>query len=87
MCKRGLSSPDRADALAYAFARVEITGIDVESHAGESTGNLMRKAWYAADCVLGVVGTLGEAVLLNGRATSENQSSLTGRRSRPSIQT
>jgi hypothetical protein len=46
MRKRGLSSPDRADALAYAFAQVEITGIDVESHRGESiTGDLMTKAW------------------------------------------
>ena len=46
MRKRGLSSPDRADALAYAFAQVELTGIDVESHRGESiTGDLMTKAW------------------------------------------
>jgi hypothetical protein len=36
MRKRGLSSPDRADALAYAFAHVDIVGIDVESHRGES---------------------------------------------------
>lgn len=46
MRKRGLSSPDRADALAYAFAQVDITGIDVESHRGESiTGDLMTRAW------------------------------------------
>jgi hypothetical protein len=46
MRKRGLLSPDRADALAYAFAQVEITGVDVESHAGESiTGDLMNKSW------------------------------------------
>ena len=46
MRKRGLSSPDRADALAYAFAQIEITGIDVESHRGESiTGDLMTRAW------------------------------------------
>jgi hypothetical protein len=46
MCKRGLSSPDRADALAYAFAQVEITGIDVASPSRESiTGDLMTKAW------------------------------------------
>jgi hypothetical protein len=44
--KRGLSSPDRADALAYTFAQVEITGLDVESHRGKSiTGDLMTKAW------------------------------------------
>jgi len=37
-----------AGALAKRFdtALVEITGIDVESHAGESiTGDLMTKAW------------------------------------------
>jgi hypothetical protein len=46
MRARGLPSPDRADALAYAFAQIEITGIDVESHRGESiTGDLMTKAW------------------------------------------
>jgi len=46
MRKRGLSSPDRADALAYAFAQVDITGLDVDSHRGESiTGDLMTKAW------------------------------------------
>jgi hypothetical protein len=46
MRARGLPSPDRADAVAYAFAQVEITGIDVESHQGESiTGDLMTKEW------------------------------------------
>ena len=46
MRKRGVPSPDRADALAYAFAYVDLPEVDVESHAGESiTGNLMTKAW------------------------------------------
>jgi hypothetical protein len=46
MRKRGVSSPDRADALAYAFAHVDLPTVDVESHAGESiTGDLMTKAW------------------------------------------
>ena len=31
MRRGAVPSPDRADALAYAFAQVEITGIDVES--------------------------------------------------------
>ena len=45
MRARGLPSPDRADALAYAFAHVDVAQ-DVESHAGESiTGDLMTKAW------------------------------------------
>jgi hypothetical protein len=48
MRKRGVPSPDRADALAYAFAGVEGTPVDVESHAGESiTGDLLNKAWWA----------------------------------------
>jgi hypothetical protein len=34
MRKRGVSSPDRADALAYAFAHVDLPVVDVESHAG-----------------------------------------------------
>jgi hypothetical protein len=46
MRKRGVPSPDRADALAYAFAHVDLPVVDVESHAGESiTGDLMTKAW------------------------------------------
>jgi hypothetical protein len=47
MRKRGLPSPDRADALAIAFAgRANAAPINVESHAGESiTGDLMTKAW------------------------------------------
>ena len=46
MRKRGVPSPDRADALAYAFAHVDLPVGDVESHAGESiTGDLMTKAW------------------------------------------
>jgi hypothetical protein len=47
MRKRGLPSPDRADAMAIAFAgRANAAPLNVESHAGESiTGDLMRKAW------------------------------------------
>jgi hypothetical protein len=47
MRKRGLPSPDRADAMAIAFAgRANAAPINVESHAGESiTGDLMTKAW------------------------------------------
>jgi hypothetical protein len=46
MRKRKLPSPDRSDAVAYSFAQVELTGIDIESHRGESiTGDLMTKAW------------------------------------------
>jgi hypothetical protein len=46
MRKRGVPSPDRADALVYAFAYVDLPVVDVESHAGESiTGDLMSKAW------------------------------------------
>jgi hypothetical protein len=46
MRNRGLPSPDRADALVYAFAYVDVTPVDVESHKGESlTGDLMTKAW------------------------------------------
>jgi hypothetical protein len=46
MRKRGLSSPDRADALAYAFANIDIPAINVEQQAGHSiTGDLMQKAW------------------------------------------
>jgi hypothetical protein len=47
MRKRGLPSPDRADALAIAFAgRANAAPMNVESHAGESiTGDLMTKAW------------------------------------------
>lgn len=36
MRKRGLPSPDRADAMAIAFAgRANAAPMDVESHAGE----------------------------------------------------
>ena len=47
MRKRGLPSPDRADAMAIAFAgSANAAPINVESHAGESiTGDLMTKAW------------------------------------------
>ena len=47
MRKRGLPSPDRADAMAIAFAgRANAAPMDVESHAGESiTGDLVTKAW------------------------------------------
>jgi hypothetical protein len=47
MRKRGLPSPDRADAMAIAFAgRANAAPMNVESHAGESiTGDLMTKAW------------------------------------------
>ena len=46
MGKRGLPSPDRADALVYRFIHMDAHSVDVESHAGESiTGDLMTKAW------------------------------------------
>jgi hypothetical protein len=47
MRKRGVLSPDRADAMAIAFAgRANAAPMNVESHAGESiTGDLMTKAW------------------------------------------
>ena len=47
MRKRGFPSPDRADAMAMAFAgRANAAPMNVESHAGESiTGDLMTKAW------------------------------------------
>ena len=46
MRARGLPSPDRADAVAYAFAHVDLPTVDVEAHQGESiTGDLMQKAW------------------------------------------
>jgi len=47
MRKRGLPSPDRADAMAIAFAgRANAAPLNVESHAGGSiTGDLMTKAW------------------------------------------
>jgi hypothetical protein len=45
MRKRGLPSPDRADAMAIALAG-RAAPINVESHAGKSiTGDLMTKAW------------------------------------------
>jgi hypothetical protein len=38
MRKRGLPSPDRADAMAIAFAgRANAAPMNAESHAGEST--------------------------------------------------
>jgi hypothetical protein len=44
MRARDLPSLDCADALAYAFAYVDVARVDVESHAGESiTGDLMTK--------------------------------------------
>ena len=46
MCARRGPSPDRAGALAYAFAHVDLPEMDAESHAGESlTGDLMTEAW------------------------------------------
>jgi hypothetical protein len=46
MRKRGVPSPDRADALVYSFVNMDAQVVDVESHAGESiTGDLMTKAW------------------------------------------
>jgi hypothetical protein len=47
MRKRGLPSPDRADAMAIAFAgRANAAPMSVESHAaGSITGDLMTKAW------------------------------------------
>ena len=45
MRRRGLPSPDRADAMAIAFAgRANAAPMNVESHAGESiTGDLMTR--------------------------------------------
>jgi hypothetical protein len=47
MRKRGLPSPDPADAMAIALAgRANAAPMNVESHVGESiTGDLMTKAW------------------------------------------
>jgi hypothetical protein len=47
MRKRGLPSPDRADAMAIAFAgRTNAAPMNVDSHAGENImGDLMTKAW------------------------------------------
>jgi hypothetical protein len=47
MRKRGLPSPDKADAMAIAFdGRANAAPMNVEGHAGESiTGDLMTKAW------------------------------------------
>ena len=47
MRKRGLPSPDRADAMATAFAgRANAAPMNVESHAGESiAGDLMTRTW------------------------------------------
>lgn len=47
MRKRGLLSPDRADAMAIAFAgRADAAPMNVEGHSGESiTGDLMTEAW------------------------------------------
>ena len=39
----------RTDALACAFANVDIPVVDVESHQGQSiTGGLMEKPWCRA---------------------------------------
>jgi hypothetical protein len=53
MRKRGMPSPDRADAMAIAFAgRANAAPMNVESHAGESiTGDLMTKAWLTVEAV------------------------------------
>ena len=46
MRKRKVPSPDRADALAYAFTNMAAATVDVDSHQGQSiTGDLMEKAW------------------------------------------
>lgn len=47
MRKRGLPSPDKAYAMAMAFAgRTNAAPMNVEHHAGESiTDGLMTKAW------------------------------------------
>ena len=47
MRKRGMPSPDRADALAMAWSRVNTgTGSDVfEAPAETLTGDLLDKAW------------------------------------------
>jgi hypothetical protein len=47
MRKRGMPSPDRADAVAQAFSgRGSAAPINVGSRAGEGiTGDLMTKAW------------------------------------------
>ena len=47
MRKRGSPSPDRADAMAIAFAGIaNAAPMNIESHAGESiTGVLMKRAW------------------------------------------
>jgi len=47
MRKRGLPSPDRADACAIAFAgKANAAPMNFECHAGESiTGDLVSKAW------------------------------------------
>jgi|SRR4029450_13651441 hypothetical protein len=37
MRKRGVPSPDRADALVYAFAYVDLSEVDAESHAGKAS--------------------------------------------------
>jgi hypothetical protein len=36
MRKRGLPSPDRADALVYSFIHMDAQSVDLESHAGVS---------------------------------------------------
>jgi hypothetical protein len=46
MRKRGMPSPDRADAVAQAFSRRGSSApIKVESHAGEGITDLMTTAW------------------------------------------
>ena len=46
MRKRGLPSPDRAEALIMSFVETSTAMLDVASHKGESlTGDLLGKAW------------------------------------------
>jgi hypothetical protein len=46
MKKRGMPSPDRADALMMTLQEAGLASIDVDSHKGESiTGDLLGKVW------------------------------------------
>lgn len=46
MRKRGLPSPDRADAVVYCWVSMGSATIDVQSYKGEAlTGDLLDKAW------------------------------------------
>ena len=46
MRKRGLPSPDRAEALIFTYLQTAGMSIDVQSHHGNSiTGDLLSKAW------------------------------------------